>query len=105
MKTIVAGTITMIAWAGLAIAGAPEGKELFTAKCAPCHGQNGEGKAAIAKMFNVTLPALASKEVQAKSDADLKKVIISGKGKMKPVSGVTEKQADDVVAFLRTLKP
>jgi hypothetical protein len=27
-----------------------------------------------------------------------------GKGKMKPVSGVTEKQADDIVAFVRTLK-
>jgi hypothetical protein len=55
-------------------------------------------------MYNVTLPPLASKEVQAKSDAELKKVILSGKGKMKPVSGITEKQAGDVVAFVRTLK-
>ena len=30
--------------------------------------------------------------------------LIRVKGKMKPVSGVTEKQADDIVAFLRTLK-
>jgi len=90
---------------GLALAGAPEGKELYTAKCQSCHGPNGEGKAAIAKMFNVTLPALASKEVQAKSDAELKKVITAGKGKMKPVAGITDKQADDVVAYVRTLKP
>src|SRR5271169_2419548 len=89
--------------AGLLLAGVPEGKELYTSKCAPCHGPNGEGKAAIAKMFNVTMPALASKEVQAKSDADLKKVILAGKGKMKPVAGVTDKQADDVVAYIRTL--
>jgi len=104
MKTIAIGTISLIAFAGLAIAGANEGKELYAAKCAPCHGANGEGKAAIAKMYGVTQRPLASKEVQAQSDADLKKIIISGKGKMKPVSGVTEKQADDVVAFLRTLK-
>jgi mono/diheme cytochrome c family protein len=90
--------------AGLLLAGVPEGKELYTAKCAPCHGPNGEGKAAIAKMFNVTLPALASKDVQSKSDADLKKVITTGKGKMKPVAGITDSQASDVVAYIRTLK-
>ena len=104
MKTIAYGTVSLIFLAGLAHAGAAEGKELYTSKCAPCHGANGEGKASIAKMFGVTLPALASKEVQAKSDADLKKVILAGKGKMKPVAGLTEKQADDVVAYVRTLK-
>ena len=104
MKTIAIATLSWIVSAGLLYAGASEGKELFTAKCQACHGANGEGKAAIAKMYNVTLPPLASKEVQAKSDADLKKVVVSGKGKMKAVAGVTEKQADDIVAFLRTLK-
>ena len=104
MKTIAIGTLACMVSAGLLYAGASEGKELFTAKCQACHGANGEGKAAIAKMYNVTMPPLASKEVQAKSDAELKKVIVSGKGKMKPVAGVTEKQADDIVAFLRTLK-
>ena len=104
MKTIAIATLSWMVSAGLLYAGAPEGKELFAAKCQPCHGANGEGKAAIAKMYNVTMPPLASKDVQAKSDADLKKVILSGKGKMKPVAGVAEKQADDIVAFLRTLK-
>ena len=55
-------------------------------------------------MFNVTMPVLASKEVQAKSDADLKKVITDGHGKMKPVGGLEDKQVADVVAFIRTLK-
>jgi hypothetical protein len=50
------------------------------------------------------MPPLASKEVQAKPDAELKKVILEGKGKMKAVAGVTEKQAGDIVAFVRTLK-
>jgi mono/diheme cytochrome c family protein len=104
MKNTLIATLGLITIAGLSWAGAPEGKEVYTAKCAPCHGANGEGKAAIAKMYNVTLPPLASKEVQAKSDDQLKEVILKGKGKMKPVSGITEKQAADVVAFVRTLK-
>ena len=104
MKTIALAVLSSIAFAGLAVAAAAEGKDVFTAKCAPCHGANGEGKAAIGKMYGVTQRPLASKEVQAQSDADIKKAITAGKGKMKPVTGVAEKQADDVVAYIRTLK-
>jgi mono/diheme cytochrome c family protein len=104
MKNTIIATLTLIASAGLTWGGAPEGKEIFTAKCVSCHGPNGEGKPAIAKMFNVTQAPLGSKEVQAKTDDQLKAVILKGQGKMKPVSGITEKQAADVVAFVRTLK-
>jgi len=104
MKTIAIATLTLISSVSLAYAGAAEGKELYTARCQTCHGANGEGKAAIGKMYNITMPNLASKEVQAKSDADLKKVITAGQGKMKPVSGVSDKQAGDIVAYVRTLK-
>jgi mono/diheme cytochrome c family protein len=104
MKNTIIATLALVVSAGLSWAGATEGKEIYTAKCAPCHGANGEGKAAIAKMYNVTQAPLASKEVQAKSDDQLKQVILKGQGKMKPVAGVTEKQAADVVAFMRTLK-
>ena len=104
MKNTIIATLALVGFAGLSWAGVPEGKEVYTAKCAPCHGANGEGKAAIAKMFNVTQASLASKEVQAKTDDQLKQVILKGQGKMKPVAGVTEKQAADVVAFVRTLK-
>ena len=104
MKNTIIATLSFIAIAGLSWAGAPEGKDVFTTKCVSCHGPNGEGKPAIAKMFNVTQAPLASKEVQAKTDAQLQAVVLKGQGKMKPVSGITEKQAADVVAFVRTLK-
>ena len=104
MKNTIIATLALVGTAGLSWAGAAEGKDLFATKCAACHGANGEGKAAIAKMYNVTQAPLAAKEVQAKTDAQLQAVIIKGQGKMKPVAGVTEKQAADVVAFLRTLK-
>ena len=104
MKTLLFTTISLAACLGFANAGAPDGKPVYVAKCQGCHGANGEGKAAIGKMFSVTMPVLGSKEIQAKSDADLKKVIVEGHGKMKPVGGLEDKQVADVVAFMRTLK-
>lgn len=103
MKLIAIGTIAFLASLTLASAGAPEGKATFAAKCQSCHGPNGEGKPAIAKMFNVTIHPLGSKEVQSKSDAEIKKIILMGQGKMKPIA-VSNSEADDIVAFIRTLK-
>ncbi|MBI3207409.1 MAG: cytochrome c [Candidatus Solibacter usitatus] len=87
-----------------ASAGAAEGKALYASKCAACHGPAGEGKDAIAKMFKVTLQHLGSKEIQAKADADMKKAITAGQGKMKPVAGLSDAQIADVIAHVRTLK-
>jgi cytochrome c1 len=49
------------------------------------------------------MKALGSKEVQAMKDAELKKGVIEGNGKMKPVK-LTDEEAANVIAFLRTLK-
>ena len=83
---------------------AAAGKALFAKKCASCHGDAGEGKDSVAKMLKVEIRPLGSKEVQAKSDADSKKAILDGTGKMKGVTGIDAKGADDLVAYLRTLK-
>jgi mono/diheme cytochrome c family protein len=83
---------------------AKEGEGVYGAKCKNCHGADGAGNPAIAKMMNVTMKPLGSAEVQAKSDADLKAVITAGTGKMKPVSGLAPADADNVVAYIRTLK-
>jgi mono/diheme cytochrome c family protein len=80
------------------------GKKAYAEKCASCHGANGEGKDTIAKVMKIEFKHLGSKEVQAKSDADLKKIITEGTGKMKPVKDVNAKMADDLVAYIRTLK-
>jgi len=89
--------------ASFAAGDAAAGKEIFLKKCASCHGQEGEGKEAIAKAMKVELKHLGSKEVQVKSDADIRKGILEGSGKMKPVKDVDAKTADDVIAFVRTL--
>ena len=87
-----------------AIAGPSEGKEVYAAKCKACHGAEGQGNPGLAKMIKVEIPALGSKEVQAKSDAELKKVITEGNGKMKRVAALSAKQVEEVVAFIRSLK-
>jgi cytochrome c553 len=83
---------------------AAAGKPVYNKACATCHGTDGAPKEAIAKMLKVDIPHLGSKEVQAKSDADLKKVITDGYQKMKPVKGLSDKDVSNVVAFMRTLK-
>ena len=103
MRVIITASILALALAGSALADAAAGKTLYMTKCKGCHGPDGAGNPAIAKMLNVTLKPLASKDVQAKSDAELKKDSTAGTGKMKPVK-LTDAEASDVVAFLRTLK-
>ena len=108
MKLLIAVVILALAVPGsLLVAGGkadPQaGKAVFTASCKMCHGAQGEGNAAIAKVLKANIPVLGSKEVQSKTDQELKKAIVQGNGKMKPVQGVSDKQAQDVIAFLRTL--
>ena len=101
---ILSGTLFLAVSIVPAIAGPSEGKEVFDKSCKACHGATGQGNPGMAKMLKVEMRPLGSKEVQAQSDADLKKIITQGKGKMKPVASLSAKQVDDVVAFIRTLK-
>lgn len=58
----------------------------------------------MAKMLKVTMRHLGSKEVQAKSDAELKKIITEGTGKMKAIKDIPPAHVDKVIAYVRTLK-
>ncbi len=79
---------------------ADDGAKTFAAKCAMCHGANGEGKG--------KFPALNSAEVQKMSDAQIADII--AKGKNGAASHAFEKKGLDdatiksVVAYIRTLK-
>jgi mono/diheme cytochrome c family protein len=86
---------------GAADAGA--GKDVFAKHCVACHGADGKGNDAVAKMMKVPIPPLGSKEVQALSDADLSKVITEGKGKMPAVKTLSSAEVANVVAFIRSI--
>jgi mono/diheme cytochrome c family protein len=85
-------------------ADAKAGEALYNAKCKTCHGATGVANPAIAKMLNVEMKPLGGADVQKLSDAQLAAISKNGKGKMKPVAGLTDAQISDVVAFQRTLK-
>lgn len=105
MKLIVITLALTVLAAGVSLAAdAKAGEAVYSKSCKSCHGADGSGNPAIAKMMKVDLRDLKSAEVQSKSDADLKKVVTDGTGKMKPVAAVTGSSVDDVVAYLRSLK-
>jgi mono/diheme cytochrome c family protein len=79
------------------------GKAAYDKSCKTCHGLDGTANPAIAKMMKVEMRNLQSSEVQALSDADLKKIIVEGQGKMRPMPALSGSAAD-IVAYMRTLK-
>lgn len=106
MKLFLAIVLMILAAAAIRGAGKGDvqaGKAVFTASCKTCHGVQGEGNPAIAKALKVAIPPLGSKEVQSKSDEELKKTISEGTGKMKPVQGLSGKQVENVITFVRSL--
>jgi mono/diheme cytochrome c family protein len=98
---VIAGAL-LVTSASAADAGA--GKDIYLKKCKACHGEDGHGNEGMAKVLKTTITPLESGEVQGKSDADLKAVITQGKGKMKPVAGLSDTEVANVIAYVRTLK-
>jgi mono/diheme cytochrome c family protein len=88
----------------IAAGDASAGKAVYDKACKACHGATGVPNAAIAKTMKVTMASLSDPAVQSLSDDELKAVVTSGKGKMKPVKSVSGKAMDDVVAYVRTFK-
>lgn len=91
-------------WAAPAPADAAAGKAVYAKKCAMCHGPDGVAKESMAKMLKVEMKALGSKEVQALKDEEIKKITMEGKGKMKGVTGLSDADVANLIAFVRTLK-
>ncbi len=101
--TLVLAAVLCLPLIGFA-ADAKAGKTVYDAKCKNCHGATGAANPAIEKMMKVEIKNLSSSDVQGMSDAELKKVITAGKGKMPAMKTVTGSSLDEVVAYVRTLK-
>jgi len=80
------------------------GKTAYEAECQDCHGESGAPNAALAKKLKITLKDLRDPVVTARPDAEWRKQIIAGVGKMKPVKGLSTATVDDVIAYSRTFK-
>ena len=85
---------------------ADSGKKTFDPKCAMCHGTDGKGKPAMAKMFKVDAVKLdlTSQEVRKASDEALLKIISAGKDKMPSFSKqLSAEQQKLVVQYIRQI--
>lgn len=76
---------------------AEDGAAIYKAKCAMCHGPNGEGKSG---------PKLAGTSLTADQIADALTKGAAGKKAphAKPITGFTADQASAVAAYVKTLK-
>jgi mono/diheme cytochrome c family protein len=105
MRTILmAFTVLALTSTAALAADAKAGQAAFDKSCKSCHGADGTASAAVAKMMKVEIKDLKSADVQGRSDADLKKIITAGTGKMKPVTAVAGADLDNVVAYVRSMK-
>ena len=104
----VLGILWIIGTAPAAGNGDPEkGKDLFRENCQHCHGFSGKGDGEMASYLTPPPSALGSETTQAKSDAELKKVILKGKEgtAMAGFEGALENsQLNNLLAYLRSLK-
>ena len=77
------------------------GEATYKAKCASCHGATGTPSPGMAKAMGV----------KPVSDPDVKKLtsdqiiasIKAGKGKMKPIAGLSDAQLKDVATYFKNL--
>lgn len=83
---------------------AEQGKEVFAANCARCHGTDGRSQTAFGRI--VSAPDLTDGRLQSElSDSRLRKLITRGRGQM-PAFGakLSRSEVADVIAYVRTLK-
>jgi mono/diheme cytochrome c family protein len=85
-----------------AVGFAQSGEATYKAKCASCHGAAGTPSAGMAKMMGIK--ASSDPDIKALTEAQMSAAIKDGKGKMKPIAGLTDAQIKDVVTYYRGLK-
>jgi cytochrome c6 len=83
-------------------AAAQSGEATYKTKCQSCHGATGTPNPSLAKLLGVK--PLSDPEIQKLTPEQMTSAVKNGKGKMKPVAGLTDAQVKDVVAYYRGLK-
>lgn len=104
-RVLILGVVlTVVASSYAWSADAKAGKATYDKLCVSCHGADGKGNPAMAKAMGEKGLNIVTKEVQAKKDPELLKVIVEGAGKM-PASGkgLSEQEQKDVLAYTRSL--
>ena len=105
VKILLGGALLIFATSSSAwSADAKAGKATYDKLCVSCHGADGKGNPAMAKVMGEKALNIVAKDVQAKKDDELLKVIVDGQGKM-PASGknLNKQEQKDVLSYTRSL--
>jgi predicted CXXCH cytochrome family protein len=81
---------------------AQDGAALYKSKCQACHGAAGTPSPGMVKMMGIKPTSDAS--IQALSADQVAATVKNGKGKMKPIAGLSDAEVKAVAAFFKTLK-
>ena len=81
---------------------AEDGAAIYKSKCAMCHGPAGTPSAGIAKMMGIK--PVSDPSMKTLTESQIVSVVKNGKGKMKPIAGLTDAQVSAVAAYFKSLK-
>ena len=75
-----------------------DGAATYKAKCQMCHGATGTPSAGMAKAMGIKASPIRRSKL---TEAQMITAVKDGKGKMKPIAGLTDPQIKDVVTYFR----
>ncbi|MGB8030787.1 MAG: cytochrome c [Terracidiphilus sp.] len=81
---------------------AEDGAAIYKSKCAMCHGPTGTPSAGMAKMMG--MKPVSDPSMKTLTLDQIVSTVKNGKGKMKPITGLTDPQVQAVAAYFKTLK-
>ncbi len=98
-STIVLATAVLLAGS---MCFAEDGAAIYKSKCAACHGPAGTPSAGMAKMMGIK--PVSDPAIKGLSEAQIEATVKDGKGKMKPIAGLSDAQVKAVAAYFKSLK-
>ncbi len=78
------------------------GEATYKAKCAMCHGATGTPNPGMAKMMGIK--AASDPAIKKLTADEMVAAVKNGKGKMKPIAGLSDAQIKEAVTYYRGLK-
>ena len=81
---------------------AQDGAATYKAQCAMCHGATGTPSPAMANAMGIK--PVSDPSIKALTVPQVEAVVKDGKGKMKPIAGLTDPQVKAVAEYFKSLK-
>lgn len=96
-----------LAIAALSQGNSESGRKIYLESCQSCHGPTGKGDSDMAAYLTPPPSDLSAKPTQAKTDAELRKIILEGRPgtAMAGFDGAFEEaQLNDLIAYIRSIQ-